>query len=80
MYTCGGFMSMYDLTSVSESKVRSVMSDSLRLYGLQPARLLCPWDSPGENPGVGGHPLLQVIFPTQDRIQVSRIAGGFFTV
>ena len=24
----------------------SVMSDSLRPHGLQPARLLCPWDSP----------------------------------
>ena len=30
-----------------------------RLYGLQPTRLLCPWDSPGENAGVGCHALLQ---------------------
>ena len=37
---------------------------TLRLYGPQPARLLCPWDSPG-NTGVGCHPLLQRIFPTQ---------------
>ena len=28
-------------------------------------RLLCPWDSPGKNTGVGCHPLLQEIFPTQ---------------
>ena len=28
-------------------------------------RLLCPWDSPGKNTGVGGHSLLQGIFPTQ---------------
>ena len=27
----------------------SVESDSLRPRGLQPARLLCPWDSPGRN-------------------------------
>ena len=27
--------------------------------------LLCPWKSPGENTGVGGHSLLQGIFPTQ---------------
>ena len=27
--------------------------------------LLCPWDSPGKNPGVGSHSLLQGIFPTQ---------------
>ena len=25
----------------------------------------CPWDSPGKNPAVGGHSLLQGIFPTQ---------------
>ena len=24
-----------------------------------------PWNSPGKNPGVGGHALLQGIFPTQ---------------
>ena len=34
-------------------------------HGLQPARLLCPWDSPGKNTGVGCHALLQEIFPTQ---------------
>ena len=30
----------------------------------RPARLLCPWDSPGRNTGVGCHALLQGIFPT----------------
>ena len=29
---------------------------------LQPARLLCPWDSPGKNTGVGCHFLLQLPF------------------
>ena len=33
--------------------------------GLQPARLLCPWDSPGKNTRVGCHFLLQGIFLTQ---------------
>ena len=33
--------------------------------GLQPARLPCPWDSPGKNTGVGCHALLQGIFLTQ---------------
>ena len=28
-------------------------------HGLQPARLLCPWDSPGKKTGVGCHFLLQ---------------------
>ena len=29
-------------------------------------KLLCPWDSPGMNTGVGCHALLQGIFPTQE--------------
>ena len=29
------------------------------------ARLLCPWDSPGKNTGVGCRALLQGILPTQ---------------
>ena len=37
----------------------------LRPQGLWPARLLCPWHSPGKNTGVGCHFLLQGIFPTQ---------------
>ena len=39
------------------------MSDSLRLYGLEPTGLLCPWDFPGKNTGVGCQALLQGIFP-----------------
>ena len=31
----------------------------------QPTRLLCPWDSPGKNTGVGCHSLLQGIFLIQ---------------
>ena len=33
--------------------------------GLEPTRLLRPWDSPGKNTGVGCRFLLQGIFPTQ---------------
>ena len=40
-------------------QVVSVVSDSVRPHGLQPTRLLCPWDSPGKNTEVGGHFLLQ---------------------
>ena len=43
----------------------SVLSDSLRPHGLQPARLFCPWNVPGKNTGVGCRFLLQGIFPTQ---------------
>ena len=45
-------------------QITSVVSDSLRPYGLQPSRLLCPWDRPGKNTGVGYHALIQGIFPT----------------
>ena len=34
-------------------------------HGLQPTRLLCPWDFPGNSTGVDSHFLLQRIFPTQ---------------
>ena len=45
---------------VSESESRSVVSDCLRPLGLY-----CPWDSPGQNTGVGSCFLLWGIFPTQ---------------
>ena len=34
---------------------RSVMSDSQQPHGLQPTRLLHPWDFPGKSTGVGCH-------------------------
>ena len=36
----------------------SVVSDSSRPHGLQPTRLLRPWDFPGKSTGVGCHCLL----------------------
>ena len=44
---------------------RSGASSSLRPHGLQPARPLRPWESPGKTTGAGGHALLQGILPTQ---------------
>ena len=38
---------------------RSVVSDSSGPHGLQPTRLLCPWDFPGKSTGVGCDHLLQ---------------------
>ena len=59
------------------------MSDSLRPCGWQPARLLCPWDFPGENTGVGCPFFLQRIFLTQGLkpclLCLLAWAGGFFT-
>ena len=37
---------------------RSVVSNSSRPHGLQPTRLLRPWDFPGKSTGVGCHCLL----------------------
>ena len=100
---------------MGESESRLVLSDSLWPHGLY-----SPWNSPGQNTGVGSPSLLQRIFPTQgsnpglphgrqilyqlshqgsprilewvtypfsrgssfprNRIGVSWIAGGFFTI
>ena len=55
----------------------SVMSDSLRPHGLQPARLLCPWDSPDKNSEVG------VSFPAwpgeQSRVLSPNGRGGWIS-
>ena len=49
------------------------MSDSLQLFGLEPARLLCSWDFSGKNTGVGSHFLLQGrVFLTQ-RLSLSSL-------
>ena len=42
--------------------VKSCLTPTHRLL---PARLLCPWDFPGKNTGVGCHFHLQGIFLTQ---------------
>ena len=41
------------------------MSSSLQPHGLQPASLLCPWDSPGNHTEVDCQALFQGIFQTQ---------------
>ena len=54
------FNNMVLLVIFLESESCSVMSDSLR-----PHRLCGPWNSLGQNNGVGSFSLLQGIFPTQ---------------
>ena len=46
--------------NMKESESRSVVSDSLWPHGLY-----SPWNSPGQNTGVGSLSLLQRIYPTQ---------------
>ena len=48
------------MKSQMPSESRSVVSNSLRPHGLQ-----SPWNSPGQNIGVGSFSLLQGIFPTE---------------
>ena len=55
----------YQLKQETESVSCSVIFNSLQTHGLQPTRLLCPWNFSGKNTGVGSHSLLQRIFPTQ---------------
>ena len=58
----------------------SVVSDSLRPHGPQPRGSSVHGDSSGKNTGVGCYALHQGSSQPRDRAQVSRIAGGFFTV
>ena len=63
-------------------EVPSVVSDSLGPHWLQPARLLCPWDSPGKNTRVGCHSLSRGSSWPRDQTDVSCLsstAGRFFT-
>ena len=52
---------------------RSVVSDPQRSHGLQPTRLLCPWDFPGKSTGVGRHWTVIVL------IQISWKVVTFFS-
>ena len=60
----GSLVLLLEITFISvticESESHSVVSNSLRPHGLY-----SPWNSPGQNTGVGSLSLLQGIFPTQ---------------
>ena len=73
---------------------RSAVSDSSRSHGLQPIRLLHPWDFPGKSTGVGCHCLLwrileweAIVFsressqPRDQTVSLTSpaLAGSFFT-
>ena len=49
-------------------------------HGLQPSRLVCPWNFPGKNTGVGSHSFLQVSSWPRDWTQVSCTEARFFIV
>ena len=58
----------------------SVVSNSWRPHGLQPTRLLRPWDFPGKSTGVGCHRLLQSRAGLSNRIVCDSRNVSIFTV
>ena len=87
VYACGNFffMAIVFLSVIFSCQAIhvlscSVVSDSLWPHGLWPARVLCPWDSPAKNTGVGCHALSRGSSQPRDQTQVYCIAGGFFTI
>ena len=61
-------------TLVRMCSAAPVMFSSLRLHGLEPARLLCPWESPGKNTGGCCHFLLQGSSRLRDRTCISHVS------
>ena len=53
-----------------------VMSNSLWSYGMWPARLICPWDSPGKNTGIFAMPSFRGSSPPRAWTCVSWQAGS----
>ena len=59
-WCCRFLKNLWEWNEIKESKSHLVVSDSLLSHGLYG-----PWNSPGQNTGVGSLSLLQKIFPTQ---------------
>ena len=64
MYICMYLSNTTTLTGY-ESILVAQLCPTWQPHGLKPARLLCPWDSPGKNTGVGCYFLLWGIFSTK---------------
>ena len=62
---CCGSWGHKELDTTERLNWTEVMSSSLWPHRPGPARLLCPWNFPGRNTGVGCHVLRQGIFSTQ---------------
>ena len=66
------------MTCSSKDRIESE-SHSVMLTGWDPHGLYSPWNSPGQNTGLGSCSLLQLPSGTRNWIEVSYIAGRFFT-
>ena len=64
------FLPEKSVTDTLTIHIRRTLFSSVSAHGLY-----SPWNSPGQNTGVGGLSLLQGIFPTRGRTRVSHIAG-----
>ena len=60
-----GFDKMPLAAALARERLGTARSFQQASHGLGPARLLCSWNSPGKNTGVGCRSLLQRIFLTQ---------------
>ena len=87
MYSPGILRVVFAGSLMEVSRMLLPALSPVRLFatpGLYPARLLCPWASPGQNTGVGCHALLQGIFLTQgSKLRLSclpALAGRVFTI
>ena len=59
-YDSFSILGSIDIPAAAAAKsLQSFVPDSVRPHRWPPTRLLCPWDSPGKNTGVGYHFLLQ---------------------
>ena len=65
-FFCGQFQTKSVSHSICACRLsHTVRSDSLPPHGLYLDGILCPWNFPGKNTGMGCHVLRQGIFPTQ---------------
>ena len=68
LHSCSCTLSPYPNSEMKRKKRKRKIALScvqlLQSHELESTRLLCPWNSPGKNPGVDCHSLLQGIFPT----------------
>ena len=78
---------LFWVLNITVNKMDSAAAKSLQsclTLDYNPPWLLCPWDSPGKNTGVGCHALLQGIFLTQGLnlclFKSPALANGFFTI
>ena len=56
--------------------LEALSSDAVRPHRRQPTRLLCPWDSPGKNTGVGCHFLLQCMKVKSESVELGVEPAG----